>query len=345
MVHRQRRADPAAGRVAHSPAHDSAHRLGRNPGVSHASAADEADAALQWPPHAGSVDPHGTYAGGHLRAAGACLHRLPAPGGDAHRPSAAGPGTVQPDQLDGPRTAPAHREPCCLGHHALRCAGNGHPGLPARRCADLGSHARKIQRPRLSHHRRRAAALLPDAVHPVLHAARWRTVVHPHGGPAAADTDAEQRPVHTHGQSDARGGVRLRPHCAGAGHAGVHRLCHCRSFRPHRLRRDRQRAGAAAVRRCSAGVDTGRAVPACHRQHWLGDLHAGLGWCGLHIGQLHPPAIISRYTPVPTLLVFLGVIGGVAAFGPIGFIIGPVILVLATELLRYAEGSIIRSDT
>ncbi|MEO6080465.1 MAG: AI-2E family transporter [Steroidobacteraceae bacterium] len=56
------------------------------------------------------------------------------------------------------------------------------------------------------------------------------------------------------------------------------------------------------------------------------------------------PAIISRYTPVPTLLVFLGVIGGVAAFGPIGFIIGPVILVLAIELLREAEGSITRSD-
>lgn len=56
------------------------------------------------------------------------------------------------------------------------------------------------------------------------------------------------------------------------------------------------------------------------------------------------PAIISRYTPVPTLLVFLGVIGGVAAFGPIGFIVGPVVLVLATELLRYAEGSLTRSD-
>lgn len=52
------------------------------------------------------------------------------------------------------------------------------------------------------------------------------------------------------------------------------------------------------------------------------------------------PVIISRYTPVPTLLVFLGVVGGVAAFGLIGFIMGPVILVLATELLRYAEGSI-----
>jgi predicted PurR-regulated permease PerM len=56
------------------------------------------------------------------------------------------------------------------------------------------------------------------------------------------------------------------------------------------------------------------------------------------------PAIISRYTPVPTLLVFLGVIGGVAAFGLIGFIVGPVILVLATELLRYAEGTIAQSS-
>jgi predicted PurR-regulated permease PerM len=55
------------------------------------------------------------------------------------------------------------------------------------------------------------------------------------------------------------------------------------------------------------------------------------------------PMIISRYTPVPTLLVFLGVIGGISAFGLIGFIIGPVILVLATELLRYTEGSVGRS--
>jgi predicted PurR-regulated permease PerM len=34
----------------------------------------------------------------------------------------------------------------------------------------------------------------------------------------------------------------------------------------------------------------------------------------------------------------------VGAFGPIGFIVGPVILVLAIELLRYAEGSVTRSD-
>ena len=56
------------------------------------------------------------------------------------------------------------------------------------------------------------------------------------------------------------------------------------------------------------------------------------------------PIIITRYTPIPVLLVFLGVIGGVAAFGPIGFIIGPLILVMATELLRYAEGSFSRVE-
>jgi predicted PurR-regulated permease PerM len=56
------------------------------------------------------------------------------------------------------------------------------------------------------------------------------------------------------------------------------------------------------------------------------------------------PILISRQTPVPTLLVFLGVIGGISAFGFIGFIFGPVILVMATELLRFAEGSLGRRD-
>ena len=49
------------------------------------------------------------------------------------------------------------------------------------------------------------------------------------------------------------------------------------------------------------------------------------------------PALISHQTPVSTLLIFLGVIGGMTAFGLVGFIIGPVVLVLATELLRFAE--------
>ena len=64
-----------------------------------------------------------------------------------------------------------------------------------------------------------------------------------------------------------------------------------------------------------------------------------LGW-GVFVSVVDNfirPALISHQTPVPTLLVFLGVIGGVAAFGFIGFVFGPVLLVLATEVLRFAE--------
>lgn len=83
----------------------------------------------------------------------------------------------------------------------------------------------------------------------------------------------------------------------------------------------------------------------------LGSGHLGMGifllvWGGLISvsDNFIRPMIISRYTPVPTLLVFLGVIGGVAAFGLIGFIAGPVVLVLATELMRFAEGTLKRPD-
>jgi predicted PurR-regulated permease PerM len=83
----------------------------------------------------------------------------------------------------------------------------------------------------------------------------------------------------------------------------------------------------------------------------LGSGHFGMGvfmlvWGGVISisDNFIRPMIISRYTPVPTLLVFLGVLGGVAAFGLIGFIAGPVILVLATELMRFAEGTLRRPD-
>ncbi len=40
---------------------------------------------------------------------------------------------------------------------------------------------------------------------------------------------------------------------------------------------------------------------------------------------------------VPTLAAFLGVLGGLAAFGPIGMFLGPVILALTIALVRWAE--------
>lgn len=49
------------------------------------------------------------------------------------------------------------------------------------------------------------------------------------------------------------------------------------------------------------------------------------------------PLIVSRQTEVPALAVFLGAIGGVAAFGFIGLFLGPLLLVLIGTLLGFAE--------
>lgn len=49
------------------------------------------------------------------------------------------------------------------------------------------------------------------------------------------------------------------------------------------------------------------------------------------------PLLISGRAEVPTLAAFLGVLGGLAAFGPIGMFLGPVIFALTIALLRWAE--------
>lgn len=49
------------------------------------------------------------------------------------------------------------------------------------------------------------------------------------------------------------------------------------------------------------------------------------------------PAIVARQTDVPALAVFVGAIGGVAAFGFIGLFLGPLLLVLIGALLGFAE--------
>jgi predicted PurR-regulated permease PerM len=49
------------------------------------------------------------------------------------------------------------------------------------------------------------------------------------------------------------------------------------------------------------------------------------------------PLLISRQAPVSTLAVFVGVIGGVSAFGMIGVIIGPVLLTVIAALLRFLD--------
>lgn len=49
------------------------------------------------------------------------------------------------------------------------------------------------------------------------------------------------------------------------------------------------------------------------------------------------PLLISGRAEISTLPVFLGVIGGLAAFGPVGMFLGPVLIALALALLRFAE--------
>ena len=49
------------------------------------------------------------------------------------------------------------------------------------------------------------------------------------------------------------------------------------------------------------------------------------------------PILISGRSPLPTLAVFIGVLGGLAAFGLIGLFVGPVIMALVLALLEFAR--------
>ena len=50
------------------------------------------------------------------------------------------------------------------------------------------------------------------------------------------------------------------------------------------------------------------------------------------------PLFISGRAQISTLPVFLGLlIGGLTAFGPIGLVVGPVVVALTLALLRFAE--------
>jgi predicted PurR-regulated permease PerM len=49
------------------------------------------------------------------------------------------------------------------------------------------------------------------------------------------------------------------------------------------------------------------------------------------------PRFIAGRAQISTLPVLLGLVGGVGAFGPIGMVLGPVVIALALALLRFAE--------
>lgn len=53
--------------------------------------------------------------------------------------------------------------------------------------------------------------------------------------------------------------------------------------------------------------------------------------------NLVKPMLISGRAEVPTLAVFVGVLGGLAAFGLVGLFLGPLVIALAIALLRFAD--------
>jgi predicted PurR-regulated permease PerM len=53
------------------------------------------------------------------------------------------------------------------------------------------------------------------------------------------------------------------------------------------------------------------------------------------------PILVSRYAPVSAFMVFVGVVGGIAAFGAIGIVVGPVFLALVAAILSYFDEKVI----
>jgi predicted PurR-regulated permease PerM len=56
------------------------------------------------------------------------------------------------------------------------------------------------------------------------------------------------------------------------------------------------------------------------------------------------PILVSRYAPVSAFMVFVGVVGGIAAFGTIGIVVGPVFLALVAAILEYFDEKVIEPN-
>ena len=55
--------------------------------------------------------------------------------------------------------------------------------------------------------------------------------------------------------------------------------------------------------------------------------------------------LISGRAPISTMVVFVGVLGGISAFGAIGIVLGPIVLSLVLALIEFAEESRVMGES
>ena len=64
----------------------------------------------------------------------------------------------------------------------------------------------------------------------------------------------------------------------------------------------------------------------------------GAGVIGL-VDNVLRPVLLSGRTSVSGLMVFIGLLGGVSAFGFVGLVLGPIVLVIAAPLLQRVDAA------
>lgn len=90
-------------------------------------------------------------------------------------------------------------------------------------------------------------------------------------------------------------------------------------------------------------------IPAVIWVFWSGDTAAGvllLVWsvAAAVLDQFLRPILVGRHADLPALLIFIGVVGGLVAFGLLGIFVGPVVLAVAYALLSaWLRGDLARS--
>ncbi len=93
--------------------------------------------------------------------------------------------------------------------------------------------------------------------------------------------------------------------------------------------------GLFPIRRNGPGLGAGNALPGVCRG-WVRALIL-LGWCAVAVAvidNLIKPQLTGRGTGLPTLALFLGIAGGLEAYGVPGLFAGPAVIAVLASLLR-----------